>query len=130
MKNTLYFLALVTMFVQGTSFKKSTNEKRTLIDFFLPIEPLSPLTSKGVWGDAAVFPDWRGNQIMTRKPENIWLKIGATGTVVLLKTTMVNTTCTPAAGHKNFSMVQAGQKIRKEFMRLATDYKVLIKTWG
>lgn len=29
---------------------------KTLIDYFLPMEPQGPLVSKGVWGDSNVLP--------------------------------------------------------------------------
>ena len=37
-------------------FTATAQEEKSLIDFFLPIEPQAPLVTGGVWGDTNVFP--------------------------------------------------------------------------
>jgi hypothetical protein len=59
---TLFFLLFVTL--SNTLFSQS---EKSLIDYFLPMEPQKPLVSDGIWGDLNVIPRDTGNGLEDSK---------------------------------------------------------------
>ena len=51
-RNVICFIALFT-FLYSAAYAQS---QKSLADFFLPMEPQSPLVSEGIWGNANVLP--------------------------------------------------------------------------
>ncbi|WP_139957012.1 glycoside hydrolase family protein [Flavicella sediminum] len=52
------------------AFSMLGQQKKSLVDFFLPMEPQKPLVSQGIWGDANVLPRDIANGLEDSKNEN------------------------------------------------------------
>ena len=48
----IFYIASVLLLLSGLS----VSAQKTLIDYFLPMQPQAPLVTEGVWGDKDVFP--------------------------------------------------------------------------
>ncbi|MGJ8658342.1 MAG: glycoside hydrolase family protein [Cellulophaga fucicola] len=61
---------LVLLVLATLNSKLFSQPKKDLIDFFLPMEPQSPLVSKGIWGDAVALPRDISNGLEDPKLKN------------------------------------------------------------
>ena len=49
-------ISFLMLFLFCCSINLSAQNKKNLVDFFLPMEPQKEIVSKGIWGDSNVIP--------------------------------------------------------------------------